>query len=220
MADKQTYPYIPETAWWQLRSQFKKTIPNTIGIGYIQSLLSITSKSAANHIISALKQLGIIEEDGKPSPLANDWRNDEKYKELCNKILVKIYPNELLDLFPDGESESSKIRQWFMNTNSVGQNAAYKLASTFQLLQNGQIKQNNEGSKVSKPKQILPKKVPSAVASPPPALINTFQDHVDDKSHAKLPTMHIDLQIHISPESSIEQIDGIFSSIAKHLYGK
>ena len=36
----------------------------------------------------------------------------------------------------------------------------------------------------------------------------------------KLPqmTMHIDLQIHISPEASTEQIDAIFASMAKHLY--
>ena len=107
-----------------------------------------------------------------------------------------------------------------MNTNSVGQNAAFKLASTFQLLQNGQIKQNSEGSKSSKPKQSSVKKVPISDTSPLPGTKNSFSDPVDDKGHLKHPTIHIDLQIHISPESSIEQIDGIFSSIAKHLYGK
>jgi hypothetical protein len=35
-----------------------------------------------------------------------------------------------------------------------------------------------------------------------------------------LPTVHIDLQIHISPEASPEQIDIIFASMAKHLYGR
>lgn len=34
------------------------------------------------------------------------------------------------------------------------------------------------------------------------------------------PTVHIDLQIHIAPESDAEQIDQIFASIAKHLYDK
>jgi hypothetical protein len=33
------------------------------------------------------------------------------------------------------------------------------------------------------------------------------------------PAVHIDIQIHISPESSSEQIDKIFESMAKHLYG-
>ncbi|MCW3589017.1 hypothetical protein K6Y74_37430, partial [Burkholderia cenocepacia] len=31
------------------------------------------------------------------------------------------------------------------------------------------------------------------------------------------PKLHIDVQIHISPESSAEQIDKIFESMAKHL---
>jgi hypothetical protein len=32
------------------------------------------------------------------------------------------------------------------------------------------------------------------------------------------PSLHIDLQIHISSDASFEQIDKIFESIAKHLY--
>jgi glycine cleavage system regulatory protein len=33
------------------------------------------------------------------------------------------------------------------------------------------------------------------------------------------PALHIDIQIHISPEASADQIDQIFASMAKHLYG-
>ena len=34
------------------------------------------------------------------------------------------------------------------------------------------------------------------------------------------PSVHIDLQIHISPDASPDQIDSIFASMAKHLYGR
>lgn len=34
------------------------------------------------------------------------------------------------------------------------------------------------------------------------------------------PEVHIDIQIHISPESTSAQIDKIFESMAKHLYGR
>jgi hypothetical protein len=34
------------------------------------------------------------------------------------------------------------------------------------------------------------------------------------------PAIHIDIQIHISPESTAQQIDKIFESMAKHLYGR
>ena len=34
------------------------------------------------------------------------------------------------------------------------------------------------------------------------------------------PSIHIDIQIHISPEASTDQIDQVFKSMAKHLYGE
>ena len=37
---------------------------------------------------------------------------------------------------------------------------------------------------------------------------------------ANNPTLHIDIQIHIDSSASAEQIDQIFSSMAKHLYGR
>lgn len=37
---------------------------------------------------------------------------------------------------------------------------------------------------------------------------------------ASLPALHIDIQIHISADASEAQIDAIFDSMAKHLYGK
>ncbi|MCY1550412.1 hypothetical protein D9M68_866660 [compost metagenome] len=33
----------------------------------------------------------------------------------------------------------------------------------------------------------------------------------------KLPSVHIDVQVHISPDTSPEQIDRIFASMSKHL---
>ena len=33
------------------------------------------------------------------------------------------------------------------------------------------------------------------------------------------PSVHIDIQVHISPESSADQVEQIFASMAKHLYG-
>ena len=33
------------------------------------------------------------------------------------------------------------------------------------------------------------------------------------------PTLHIDIQVHISPEASADQIEQVFGGMAKHLYG-
>lgn len=40
------------------------------------------------------------------------------------------------------------------------------------------------------------------------------------KAIAEGPSLHIDIQIHISPESIKEQIDHVFESMSKHLYNR
>ena len=73
MADKQIYPMISEKSWWQLRNQFKKTIPSVVNVSYLKSLLSLNSDQSARNILSPLRQMGIIDADGKPQPRATDW---------------------------------------------------------------------------------------------------------------------------------------------------
>jgi hypothetical protein len=45
------------------------------------------------------------------------------------------------------------------------------------------------------------------------------QRPITDVRSGALPGLHIDVQIHISPEAAPDQIDQIFASMAKHLYG-
>ena len=70
MADKQIYPMISEKSWWQLRNQFKKTIPSVVNVSYLKSLLSLNSDQSARNILAPLRQMGIIDADGKPQPRA------------------------------------------------------------------------------------------------------------------------------------------------------
>ena len=90
--------------------------------------------SANSNVIAPLKSLGLVQEDGKPSELAYDWRDDEKYKEVCAKIILNIYPQELHDLFHDKHVPLDKLTSWFMRNAKVGEPAAKMLARTYQLL--------------------------------------------------------------------------------------
>lgn len=55
-----------------------------------------------------------------------------------------------------------------------------------------------------------------------PTLVKEVEEKMElnsaHKGGALKPSVHIDLQIHISPDASVEQIDAIFASMAKHLY--
>ncbi len=65
---------------------------------------------------------------------------------------------------------------------------------------------------------------PTENGNSPSSLSNDFPAAVEVKEFTKptnlfsSPSLHIDLQIHISSDASFEQIDKIFESIAKHLY--
>ncbi|QYO68050.1 hypothetical protein [Leptolyngbya sp. 7M] len=48
--------------------------------------------------------------------------------------------------------------------------------------------------------------------------ITQSQEFTRPTSSFSSPSLHIDLQIHISSDASFEQIDKIFESISKHLY--
>lgn len=134
MAEKQSYPRIPTSNWWTLRSQFQKTLPSNVTTSYLKSLLSLTNEKGASNLLSPLKQLGLIDDDNKPTPRANDWRSDVKYEDTCKQMIKEIYPQELLDLFPGPEIDKKAVTDWFMHTASLGKGAADFTAATFILL--------------------------------------------------------------------------------------
>ncbi len=100
MAEQNTYPSISEKNWWVLRDKFKSSLPAVVSATYVKTLLTLGSEdSAKNNVIFPLKRLGLIDENYKPTQLANDWRLDDKYKSACDVMIKNIYPQELLDLF-------------------------------------------------------------------------------------------------------------------------
>ena len=221
MAEKQTYPMISEKNWWDLRNQFKKTIPANVNPSYVKSLLGFNSDdSARNNIILPLKQIGLIDEDGKPTTLAIEWRSDDKYSSACRTMLDSLYPRELIDLFPDDEVDIAKVKSWFMDTASIGQSAASKVANTFMLIRSAKVRQPSEKAPVSSKKVTKPakEKSPKEIAKTAPIISDT--PSVKSGSMHEAPSVHIDVQVHISPDASADQIDKIFESMAKHLYGR
>ena len=218
------YPTISEKAWWTIREKFKASIPSVVSPTYVKSLLSLANDNSANsNVITPMKRLGLIDEENKPTSLANNWRIDEKYTEACKTMLNSVYPSELLDLFPDDSIDKNSARTWFMS-QGVGQAAADKMIALFTLLKSGEIKSKKTDNTAKKTK--VQKKDTKAtqqkshegavnpIQSPAENILPTNQAPCSNK-----PNLHIDLQIHISPDSTPEQIECIFSSMAKHLYG-
>jgi hypothetical protein len=223
---KVSFPIIPESNWWSIRNQFKKTLPSAVTVNYLKSLLGLTADQAARNLLYPLKNMGIIAEDGSPTPRANDWRNDSKYYEVCLSIVKDIYPQELLDLFPDNDIDKQKATEWFMSSAHLGEDTAKRTTALFVLLRDATVKIEPTGNSTStKQKGERNKKIPQnknggEIRDTSVNVKDTIPKNPQASSefNKNQLSMHIDLQIHISPEASLEQIDAIFASMAKHLY--
>lgn len=49
---------------------------------------------------------------------------------------------------------------------------------------------------------------------------NSLAEPLSTATSSQLPSVHIDVQVHIDASASPEQIDQIFASMARHLYGR
>ena len=228
MDNDKSFPKIAESNWWKLRNLFKQKVPAVVTANYLSSALSMTEQSARGNIISPFKKLGFIDEAEKPTDLAYDWRDDSKYPAVCHTLLGKIYPQEIRDLYPSLEGDPKILASWFMNYCRCGEPAAKMFTTFYRLLlkadpsspveaapQKQKTPASTKRAKSREPKTQSPAAIseePEAVEKDTPLLAEK-----PEGSHGRLPQLHINIQLHISPETSAEQIDKIFESMARHL---
>ncbi len=86
MATAATYPKISRKLWWLLRERFKKTIPTVVTPTLVNSLAPMADASARSNVISPLRELGLLDEDNKPTEWATRWRHDDDYAAVCHEI--------------------------------------------------------------------------------------------------------------------------------------
>lgn len=223
MAEKETYPRFPEKSWWALREQFKKSMPTSVTPKYIATVLSpMDERSAKNNLYPYLIMLKIIDSNGKPTQRAINWRDDTLYGSVCDEVVAEIYPKELTEACIGPEPDREAVQRWFAKTLGVGNDAASRMAGFYILLITkrigAQVKVNNSTNKTSRPKSVKQRMKPEVEKEPKEKLNEVTPIEVPNQKTTSKATIHIDLQIHISPDSTPELIDKIFESIKKHLY--
>lgn len=221
--DAATYPKISKKSWFLVRDRLKQSIPNAITPTIITSLAPMAEASARSNVINPLRDLGLIDSNGKPTELAQRWRHDDDYTAVCHEIRNNIYPLDLIEAFPDGDSSKrALIKKWFMKAGNVGSVAAEMYSGTYILLSHADLTRPEEKATA----KAAPRKSPpqARIVKPAPAVehaqasaVSTHQPPPEQSGHRRLPAIHIDVQVHISPDTSPEQIDRIFESMGKHL---
>ncbi|MGD9934247.1 MAG: DUF5343 domain-containing protein [Dehalococcoidia bacterium] len=221
MANGVSYPRLPDSRWWALRNHFKRTVPKEVTPNLVASVLGIKPASAGG-VLVALKQLGLLDQAGTPTSLANDWRDDSRYSEACRAILESVYPQELLDVAPPPAPDRALVQGWFARALQTGQENARQLAAMYVLIASGKVPDDS-----AKPatKSALPAAAPARSGRGSQLGGGTDVGRGQRRSQGEhaaerpaAPKLQVAIQVNISPDLTPEQIDQVFKSMADHLY--
>ena len=217
--DKRTFPRLPAKNWWSLRDRFKQTMPGRVDADYLQSVLGLNSAASAGNLIGPLRTLGLIDDDGKPTDRALAWRDEESYKQVCEDMLTDVYPDTLRSAFPDPTENTGGVASWFSRNTGAGQAAATAMAALYTLIsKRDPVAESANTSTTATPKKKVPAK--KAVTKSGSAERRTPESGSRSGGQSRIePELNINVQIHISSDASADQIDQIFKSMARHLYG-
>lgn len=227
--EKRTYPKLPTGNWWDLRARFKQSPPRTVDADYLQSILGLGSAKAAGNLLSPLRSLGLIDENGNLTELANDWRSDEHYGAACKKMLSAVYPERLLNAFPPPDPDQGGVTSWFARNANVGEGAARQMATFYRLVCAADVnggdakvrgKSNNVAAKAgAAPRRTAAAKTATSSRDRPQKLLSPPSPvPAASGAVASDPALQVAIQIYIPAGATPDQIDAIFSSMAKHLY--
>ena len=212
--DELAFPRIPAKNWWELRKKALNSPPSSISKEYLSSVLGL-GEGAASNLLPSLRLLGLIDDKGNTVDALHEWRHDQTYPTFCESAIRRIYPQELLSAAPPPDPDVEVVIRWFSMKKKVGMAAAKQMAATYALLANADPSAAQAKGK--------PRSGASGVGTIPSKSVKKEKPaRPDAKKVVSTPSesgvsIHFNLQVHISPESSPEQIDRVFESIAKHL---
>lgn len=180
-------------------------------------LLNLTSIESAQNLIPPLRQIGLIDGEGKVTPRANDWRTDAKYLDACREMVNDVYPEELRDLFPGPEVDRQGCMTWFMHTAKLGQAAASQCTAMFTLLRRPLSESSNSADRKPSSESGFSNKTTKPGAQVASGTSSPAKLQFGDKEQRVTLPVQITLQLQITPETTEEQMDTLFASIARHL---
>lgn len=231
MADSPTaYPKVPAKAWRALQERASSAPSVKFTPQYVASLLDLgTPDSARANVVNPMRRLGLIDEDGSLTDRGRKWRAKESYADACQEILDAIYPDDLASLTDNsGAIDVAKIQSWFEHSG-LGTSNARQMAATYAMIAKKQLPEagtTEANSQSSQRGRAEPRKAKKATVHPPKPADTTVHDHGNGGESSgsgdghNLPKVHLDIQIHIPADATPEQIDQIFASMGKHLYGR
>jgi hypothetical protein len=223
MAAATTYPKLGETAWRTLRTRAAQAPSTKFTPATVAAIMNLGSPaSATQNVVSPMRKLGLIDENGALTDRGNEWRNDATYAQACQEILDEIYPPELAGFTtPDGSPDKAMVTKWFQH-QKFGDSNAKQMAATYVMITEKKV--TDASDKEAKPRAKRQQASGAAAKASKPT-VNSASDEAMTTAvppqtiqPAGRPTIHLDFQIHIAADARPDVIEQIFASMAKHLY--
>jgi hypothetical protein len=228
VSDKNRYPQIPSTVWWGVRAILHKTPKAVLNDQFLKIHLSV-QEAAAKQYVAELVAVGLLDEDNKATPLAQEWRLDPSYGEAVEKLIARNYPQTLRDLAPHAEGDREKATSFFMS-GGLGRGTAGNKAATYFMI--GAAEPNESparptttrtpkteaGAMAATLKDTRPQKNVSRKVRR--AEINGGLSGSGNQPSLNAIPLNVNVQIHISADAGTEQIEAIFSAMKRYLYDK
>lgn len=170
--------------------------------------IGFTSSNDAS-LLGVLKAVALVDATGVPTSAWTRYRGAH-HKKVLGEAIRQGYA-ELFAVYPDAwQRSTTELEHVFSTSSSAGKQVIGKTVSTFKAI----CELAEFGAPDEQPSPTVhtgPMHAP--VAAPPTPQAATAV------AGSRTPSVHIDIQIHISPEATTDQIDQIFKSMSKHLYG-
>lgn len=205
---------MPDYAYTTVTGKIKPLLEKIRTVGVPQKvsdawLKTLGFKSSNDRtLMGVLKFIDLIDQSGIPTARWSAYRG-ANYRMVLGEAIRNGYA-DLYAVYPDAHTRpNTELQHVFSTSSSAGQQVVVKTVQTFKaLVEEADFPVN---------------------AAPTETTMRTGPLHIPAAAHAPQmpqvpssagPEVHIDIQIHISPESTAAQIDKIFESMAKHLYGR
>ena len=199
-----TYTTVPGKIKQLLAKIREVGVPQKATVQWLKTVGFKSSNDAS--LIGVLKCIGLTDSSGVPTSRWTQYRG-ANHKHVLGDAIREGYA-DLFAVYSDANQRSQdELDHVFSTSSTGGKQVIGKTISTFKALaEQADFPPVDEQTDLQ-------------MASGPlhtPAAPNSS---ADARSMASGPTLHIDIQVHISPEASPEQIEQVFASMAKHLYG-
>lgn len=181
-------------------------VPTKVNIQWLKTIGFTSSNDKT--LIAILKQVNLVDSSGIPTSVWTQFRGTN-HKEVLGRAIRNGYA-DLFAVYPDADQRTvSELEHVFSTSSTAGRQVVGKTVSTFKTLcESATFSMTDDNSDLTISTESIHQPV------------HDLRDVKARSVQSGSPSVHIDIQVHIAPESTTEQIDQIFKSMSKHLYGK